>query len=220
MTRALAVVLALAALSAAAALGAGPGPDSHDRALVQQLDASTQIFAKMAAQKGGLGSVDKSLDRCPRQQREIGKLVDTAASATAFAKQFNALEAAVVTQAVDVVGPEYRGFRQMMLAMHPHSRLFARWLAAEEQHFALLLRFDNHGKKIDLCKAVAVALDKSSTGGDIHRVLGLDLSPSLISALDQRLYQNSVPAALAVKIRAFFVAAGLPAAGAKHLSSN
>ena len=57
--------------------------------------------------------------------------------------------------------------------MHPHSPLFRRWLAAEGQNFSLLLRFDNHGKKVDLCTAVKVLLDKTSTDADVYRVIGI-----------------------------------------------
>lgn len=206
MTKTLAAVAALAALSAAAALGAGPSPDAHDRALAHRLDAKVQTFREIAAQKGGSASIKRSLDRCPLLQKDPGQ---------AFAALLSVLPA-LMTEVVNRYGPRLRGLERTINAMHPHSRLFASWLAAEGQSFALILRFDNHGKKVDLCKAAEVMLDKKSTAEDVHRVLGID--PSLIVAL----FQSPASATLTElnsRMRAFFVAAGLPAAHARALTS-
>ena len=67
--------------------------------------------------------------------------------------------------------------------MHPHSALFRKWTAAEGQDLALILKFDNHGKKIDLCHAATVMLDKKTTAADIRRVIGID--PTLIALVFQ-----------------------------------
>lgn len=206
MTRALAAAAALAAVLAAAALGAAPKPDAHDRALARQLDAKVQTFRDIAAKEGVSDSLKHSLDRCPVLQKDPGQ---------AFAALF-ALLPALLTEIVDDYGPELRGLRQTIAGMHPHAPLFRSWLAAEGQSFALILRFDNHGKKIDLCKAATVMLDKESTAADIQRILGID--PSLIAVL----FQSPASAKLSKlnpKMRAFFVAAGLPAADAKTLTS-
>jgi hypothetical protein len=103
-----------------------------------------------------------------------------------------------------------------MLGLHPHSALFRSWTAAEARDLALILKFDNHGKKIDLCQAAAVMLDKKTTPADIRRVIGID--PALIALLFQRPVSKTLTH-LNPKMRAFFVAAGLPAADAKTLTS-
>ena len=58
-----------------------------------------------------------------------------------------------LTEIVNDYGPQIRDLRATVVAMHPHSPLFRRWLTAEAQTFSLLLQFDNHGKKVDLCQA-------------------------------------------------------------------
>jgi hypothetical protein len=117
---------------------------------------------------------------------------------------------------VNDYGPQLRELQQMLLGMNPHAGLFRRWTAAEAKSFGLLLRFDNHGKKIDLCDAATVMLDKKSTPADVQRVLGID--PSLIAVL----FRSPAGAALAglnPQMRAFFIAAGLSKADAKILTS-
>ena len=96
-----------------------------------------------------------------------------------------------------------------MLAGIPDSTLFRSWVGAEQKNLELILAFDNHGAKIDLCRAATVMLDKSSTADDVQKVLGID--PSLIA----RLFSSGSSAAgasltrLNPRMRTFFVAAGL-----------
>jgi hypothetical protein len=100
--------------------------------------------------------------------------------------------------------------------MHPHSTLFRKWAAAEASNFGLILQFDNHGQKIDLCESATVMLDKKSTAADVHRVLGID--PSLIAKLFSS-SSSSAATKLDPQMEKFFVAAGLSAKDAKTLTS-
>lgn len=206
MTRALAAAAALAVLFAGAALAAAPKPDAHDRALARALDARVQTFRDIAAKTAGSHSLQQSLDRCPLLKKDPSQ---------AFAALF-ALLPALVAQLVNDYGPQLRELRQMLVGLDPHAGLFRRWSAAEAKSFALLLRFDNHGEKIDLCDAATVMLDKKSSPADVQKVLGID--PSLIAAL----FQSPAGAALTKlnpQMRTFFVSAGLSKADAKILTS-
>jgi hypothetical protein len=206
MIRALAVALAVAAVAVTAALGTGPRPDAHDRALARRLDAKVQTFRKIAAQEGGSDAIKQSLDKCPLLKKDPGQ---------AFAALF-ALLPALLTQIVNDYGPQIRDVQRTLSPMHPDAPLFRQWLRAENQSFALILRFDNHGKKIDLCRAATVMLDKKSTAADIHRLLGID--PALIGTI----FKSPASATLTKlnpKMQAFFVAAGISKADAKVLTS-
>jgi hypothetical protein len=133
----------------------------------------------------------------------------------AFAALF-ALAPALLVELVNDYGPELRDLRGTIAGMQPHSALFRKWTTAETAEFDLILQFDNHGKKIDLCEAATVMLDKKSTAADIHRVLGID--PILVA----KLFTSSATSAatkLDPQMRAFFVAAGLSAKDAKTLTS-
>jgi len=205
MTRAVAIVTALAALTAGAALGAAPSPDSHDRALARALDAKVQTFREIAAQSDD-SNLKQSLDKCPVIEKDPGQ---------AFAAVF-ALLPALLIELVNDHGTEIRGLRGTFVGMDPHSALFRKWTAAEVSSFDLILQFDNHGQKIDLCEAATVMLDKKSTPADIHRVLGID--PSLLAQLFTS-NASSAATKLDPQMRTFFIAAGLSAKDAKILTS-
>jgi hypothetical protein len=205
MTRAVAVVAALAALTAGAALGAAPKPDGHDRALARTLAAKVKTFREIAAQTDN-SDLKQSLDKCPVVKKDPSQ---------AFAALF-ALLPALLTELVNDYGTELRGLRETLAGMHPHSALFRRWTAAEASNFDLILQFDNHGQKIDLCEAATVMLDKKSTAEDIHRVLGID--PALIAKLFTS-GSSSAATKLNPRMRTFFIAAGLSAKDAKTLTS-
>jgi hypothetical protein len=117
---------------------------------------------------------------------------------------------------VNEYGPQLRDLQQGLLGMHPHSSLFSRWTAGVAAYFAQILQFDNHGKKVDVCEAATVMLDKKSTAADLHRVLGID--PSLIAKLFKH-PASSVPTELADRMQRFFVAAGLSKEDAETLTS-
>ena len=206
MTRALAVAAALASLASGAALAAAPTPDAHDRALAKALDAKVKTFQKLVAQSGANDSFQRSLDKCPVMKKDPSQ---------EFAAAF-ALLPVVLIELVNDYGPQLRALRQTLLAMHPHSSLFSRWTTGVAGYFDQILQFDNHGKRVDLCDAATVMLDKKSTAADIHRVLGID--PSLIAKLFQS-PASSPPTQLAPRMQRFFVAAGLSANDAKTLTS-
>ena len=83
------------------------------------------------------------------------------------------------------------------------------WVGAETRNLEVILAFDNHGAKIDLCRAATVMLSKSSTADDVHRVLGID--PALIAKLFSggSSSANTTLTRLNPQMRRFFVAAGL-----------
>jgi hypothetical protein len=205
MTKALAVAAALAALAAGAGLAAAPRPDAHDRALAHALDAKVKTFREIAAQTDN-SDLKQSLNKCAVIKKDPSR---------AFAALF-ALLPALLVELVNDYGTELRGLQETLTGMHPHSALFAKWTAAEAANFGVILQFDNHGQKIDLCEAATVMLDKKSTAADVHRVLGID--PSLIAKLF-----TSGPSSVATKLdpqmQKFFVAAGLSAKDAKTLTS-
>jgi hypothetical protein len=192
---------ALALAAAAAAVTARP--DAHDRALAAALNAKVTTFRNIAAgtQNGG-----NSLQKCAQfkndPQQALGAVF--------------VLIPVFLTEIVNDYGNEIRDLRETVVGMHPHSPLFRRWLSAQGQAFSLLLQFDNHGKKVDLCRAAAVLLNKSSTDADIYRVTGIH------TALIGRLFGSTASQTvntLNPKMRTFFVAAGLKPADAKILTS-
>ena len=90
------------------------------------------------------------------------------------------------------------------------------WLAALGKSYTLILKLDNHGRKVDLCKATTVLLDKSSTAADYQQALGVD--PVLVGLVLQDTSGTTV-SKLDPKMRAFFASAGIPAKHAKTLTS-
>jgi hypothetical protein len=206
MTRALVACVAVAALVTGACLAGGPKPDAHDRALARALDAKVKTFRAIAKQTGQSDSLQKSLDQCSLLKKDPSQALGV----------FFALIPAFLAELVNDFGPQMRGLHVSLLGMHPHSVLFRKWTAAEGQDLALILKFDNHGKKIDLCKAAAVMLDKKTTPADIRRVIGID--PALIALVFQSPVSKTLTD-LNPKMRAFFAAAGLSKADARTLTS-
>jgi hypothetical protein len=189
---------------AAAAAAATARPDAHDRALAAVLNAKVTTFRNIAAgtQTGG-----NSLQKCAQFKKD-----PQLALGAVFV-----LIPVFLTEIVNDYGNEIRDLRETVVTMHPHSPLFRRWLTAEGQTFSLLLQFDNHGKKVDLCRAAAVLLNKRSTDADIYRVTGIH------TALIGRLFGSTASQTvntLNPKMRTFFVAAGLKPADAKILTSS
>jgi hypothetical protein len=204
--RTIAVAATFAAILAGPISAASPKPDAHDRALAARLDAKVQTFKKIAAKTAGGSSLQQSLDQCAFMKKDPGQ---------AFAALF-ALLPALLTQLVNDFRPQLQDIHRTVRGMDPHSALFKKWATAEGQSFALILRFDNHGKKVDLCEAATVMLDKKSTADDVHQVLGID--PALVA----QLFQSPASATLTKlnpQMRTFFVAAGLSPAHAKALTS-
>ncbi len=198
-----ALVLALALSAAAGA--AAPRPDAHDRALAALLSAKVTTFKRLSATKDH--SLQTSLDRCTFIKKN---------PKDAFAAVF-ALIPVVLIEAVDDYGPELGALRASIGAMHPDSSLFAEWLTGEGSDLSLILEFDNHGKKIDLCRAATVLLDKKTTAADIRRVLGID--PALLA----KIFSSPVSSKLEKlnpRMRAFLIAAGVSRKNAATLTSS
>ncbi len=199
-----AAVLALALSTGASA--AAPKPGAHDRALARQLSARVTTFQQLASGTKD-DSFQKSLGRCAFIKKH---------PKDAFAAIF-ALVPVVLIEAVDEYGPELRSLRSSIGAMHPDSPLFAQWLTAVGGDLSLILEFDNHGKKIDLCDAATLLLDKKTTAADVHRVLGID--PTLLG----KVFSNPVSSKLEnlnPKMRTFLIAAGVSRKNAATLTSS
>ena len=119
-----------------------------------------------------------------------------------------ALAPVLLGEVVHRYRPQLVALRNTIDGMHPDSPLFAQWIGALQQDFALVLQLDTHGRKIDLCKAAGVILDKSSTAAQWRRATGMD--PALLA----RFFDNKSQAkltALEPKMKSFFVSAGLSA---------
>jgi hypothetical protein len=188
------VVLVLGAASAGHA--AAPNPDAHDRALVKRLGDTVAAFQAIASKTRDDDGLQKTLDNCPVIKKDPSQ---------AFAAIF-ALLPVLLIDVVNQFRPVVVGVQGTLKGMHPHSQLFRSWLAGQQRVFNLILRFDNHGKKIDYCEAARVMLDKKATAGEIRGVLGID--PATISTL----FNSKASAAvqrLNPQMRAFLIAAGM-----------
>ena len=192
-----ATTLALATWATATA--AAPRPDAHDRALVHQLAAKVAGFQAVAKASGSSSSVESDLKKCPAFKKDPSK-----ALGAVFA-----LLPALLIDVVNQYKPQLTDLHTTASRMRPDAPVFRTWLTAETQSLGLLLKFDNHGKKIDYCKAAQVMLDKKSTAADIRAVLGVD--PALIATLfgSGSSKINTTLTRLKPQMIAFFVAAGL-----------
>ena len=202
--RAAAAVVALIALTVAGTAGAAaPSPDAHDRTLAAQLNAKVTTFRQISK---GASQSDTSLNKCAAFKNDPKQ-----ALAAVFL-----LIPVFLTEVVNDYGQQVGELRDTMAAMHPDSPLFRQWLAAEGRAVSLLLKFDNHGKRVDVCAAAKVLLDKHSTDADVYRVIGIHTN--LIGELFGSTANQTV-SKLNAPMRAFFVAAGLSPADAKTLTS-
>lgn len=196
------LVLALATGAVAAAT-----PDGHDRALAHRLDSKVSTFSTIVAQTGENSLIKGELKSCaPFQSKDPSK---------AFAAAF-ALLPALLVRLVDDYKPQMVDLVQTVSAMHPDAPVFREWLTALGKTYALILKLDNHGRKVDLCEATTVFLDKKSTAADYQRALGV--SPILIGLVLQDTAGTTV-SKLDPKMRAFFISAGISAKHAKTLTS-
>ena len=190
------LVLVLALGAASAGQAAAPKPDAHDRALVKRLGATVAAFQTIASKTRDDNGLQKTLNNCPAIKQDPSQ---------AFAAIFAILPALLV-DVVNQFRPLVVGVQGTLSGMHPHSGLFRSWLAAEQQVFSLILRFDNHGKKIDYCEVVAVMLDKKATAKDVRGVLGID--PATVSTLFNSKASANVQR-LNPPMRTFLIAAGM-----------
>jgi hypothetical protein len=200
-----AIVLALAVATTAGAAAAKP--DAHDRALAAQLNAKVTTFGAIVGQTGENSLIKSELKNCaPFKTKDPSK---------AFAAAF-ALLPGLMVRLVDDYKPQITDLVHTVEAMHPDSPLFRRWTAALGTSYSLVLEFDNHGQKIDLCRATTVILDQHSTAADYQRALGVN--PALVAQLFQSTASATVTT-LDQQMRSFFVAAGLSAKHATALTS-
>lgn len=193
---------------ASAAAKAAP-PNAHDRALIAKLDAKVTAFRTIAASKGDDKKINDSLKNCAALNKDPSQ---------AFAAVF-ALLPALLADLVNEYRPELTEVRDTLTGLHPDSPLFRRWATAEAQGLNLILRFDNHGKKIDYCAAAGVLLNKKSTPLQIRDALGVD--PALIATLfsSATSKQSATLKRLNPQMRAFFRAGGVSAKNATALTS-
>jgi len=201
-----AAVLILIAGAAGTAAAAAARPDAHDRALAQALAAKVSAFQAIS----NTGGDSKVLQHCAYLKQHPKQ---------AFAAVF-----AILPALLAIVVNEYRAeltdLSTTIAGMHPDSPLFKEWLAAEGADIDLILKFDNHGKKIDLCVTAQVMLSKTSTAADIQRVTGLD--PALIGLLfgKQATAISNTISKLNPKMLKFLLAAGVSRKDAVQLTST
>jgi hypothetical protein len=159
MKRLLMFVLPLLAALASTA-SAARVPDAHDRALMAQLEAKVAEYHTV----GKSTSVDHSLEKCSFVKGDVSK---------AFAATIAALPA-IVAQLVHRYRAAFDDIEQTLASMRPDDAVFRRWVAAMHDDVAFLIRFDNGGKKIDLCRAADAVLHNRVS--EFSQVLGLPAS--------------------------------------------
>jgi hypothetical protein len=190
--RAFLVVLAFGAVAASAA--AARVPDSHDRVLIAQLEAKVQAYEGLGSSSSG---ADSAVKRCAFVKNDPAK---------AFSAAFALLPVEVIQAVTKWRGP-FRDIQHTLVSMRPHDDLFRRWVVAERSEVAFLLRFDNGGKTIDVCKAAQLLMEKRPSPTEIRAVLGID--PSLVGTAFVRATAKSPLSKLNPPMRAFFIAGGV-----------
>jgi len=202
--RAVAAVAAALMLVCTASAAASASPTRHDRTLVRRLVTELNTFKSVASPSFD----DKALKGCSYLKTHP--------------QQAFALFVVVPALVVNLVGEhkaELLHVRGTLAAMHPDSPLFRQWLTAQIGNFDLLLRFDNGGRHVDLCKAVTVLASQNATAAQVHALLGID--PTLVPKLFQT--SSSGPSARLAKLnprmRSFFIAAGMTPKQARALTS-
>jgi len=198
--RFLVVVVAVGLVAVSAAAAATPTPDAHDRALARQLAAKAVELQKLATvSQGGDDRITKALRGC----KGLGT-----SPAEGFGVVFAMLPVLLV-EVVNEVRPQLLDVRATIGAMHPHAKLFRRWLAAELAGVDQILTFDNHGKKIDYCAAAKVMLAKNPSDAQVQAVLGIPLSriKALFSGGSSQ--ATATVSKLNPAMRTFLIAAGV-----------
>jgi hypothetical protein len=144
----------------------------------------------------------------------------------AFVKQDPSKEIAASLAAIPVYVIEFvtkfkkpfLDIQRTLVSSHPHDDLFRRWVAAERAELAFLLRFDNGGKAIDLCKAAQILMQDQPKPAELRAVLGID--PALVpQALSRALATKSPLSKLNPPMRTFFIAGGVSRKHAEQLTT-
>jgi hypothetical protein len=170
-----------------------------------RLEAKVQLYA-------GLGSSSAAAD---------SKVKQCAFVKQDPSKEFAASIAVVPVEVIELVTKFKRPFLDMqrtLVSMHPHDDLFRRWVAAERAELAFLLRFDNGGKTIDVCKAAQLLMQKQPPPAEVRAALGID--PALVpQAFLRALTTKSPLSKLNQPMRVFFIAGGVSKKHAEQLTT-
>ena len=196
IVRVLIVASAVAAVASSAASAAAPVPDSHDRALALALGRKVATFRALKDET----DPTSSLNDCAYFKKHPD---------AAFGAIF-ALLPVLVAELVNDHRAELTDLRTTLVNLKPHSSLFRRWAAAEGATFTMILKYDNHGMKVDDCEAATVLSAKNPSPADVKRVTGLEMSVLLSLFSDESGAISDRLAKLNPKMRAFFLAAGVP----------
>jgi hypothetical protein len=201
--RVLLIVVAAGVLAGTAA-GART-PDGHDRALMARLEAKVQLYA-------GLGSstaaADSKVKQCAFVKQDPSK---------EFAASFAVVPVYLIEFVTKFKGP-FLDIQRTLVSMHPHDDLFRRWVAAERAEVSFLLRFDNGGKAVDVCKAAQLLMQKQPPPAEVRAVLGID--PALVPQAFLRALPTKSPLSkLNPPMRVFLIAGGVSKKHAEQLTS-
>jgi hypothetical protein len=198
------LIVVVAGVLAGTAAGAR-SPDGHDRALMARLETKVQLYA-------GLGSssaaADSKVKQCAFVKQDPSK---------EFAASF-ALVPVDVIESVTKLKRPLLDMQRTLVSIKPHDDLFRRWVSAERAELAFLLRFDNGGKAIDVCKAAQLLMQKQPPPAEVRAALGID--PALVpQAFLRALTTKSPLSKLNPPMRAFFSAGGVSKKNAEHLTT-
>jgi hypothetical protein len=202
MKRLLVVLPMLAVLAATAS--AARAPDAHDRALMARLEAKVAEYHTLGKSK----SLDPSLEKCSFVKGDPSK---------AFAAAIAALPA-LVAELVHKYRPVFDDIDQTLASMQPDDAVFRRWIAAMRQDVAFLLRFDNGGKKIDVCGAADAVLHNRVA--DFSRAVGLPASLLAQFLSREAGGESAALKRLNAQMRLFLIAGGVSRARAVQLTGD
>ena len=166
-------------------------------------------FRTLAEKRSNGKDLQASIDNCAELKKDPTK---------AFAAVF-ALLPVLVIDLVNTYGAQLTDLHDTLAGMDADEPLFDQWLRAQAGTFASILALDNHGKKIDYCKAAAVMLDKDATAKDIRGALGVEASAIVTLFAPSSASSSAALKRLNLKMRPFFVAAGLSPKIANALTS-
>jgi hypothetical protein len=198
------LILVTAGMLAGTAAGART-PDGHDRALMARLEAKVQLYENLGSSSAGS---DSRVKQCAFVKQDPSK--EIAASLAAIP--------VYVIEFVTKFKKPFLDIQRTLVSSHPHDDLFRRWVAAERAELAFLLRFDNGGKAIDLCKAAQILMQDQPKPAELRAVLGID--PALVpQALSRALATKSPLSKLNPPMRTFFIAGGVSRKHAEQLTT-
>jgi hypothetical protein len=170
-----------------------------------RLEAKVQLYAGIGSPSG---AADSKVKQCAFVKQDPSK---------EFAASF-ALVPVDVIESVTKLKRPLLDMQRTLVSMQPHDDLFRRWVSAERAELAFLLRFDNGGKAIDVCKAAQLLMQKQPPPAEVRAALGID--PALVpQAFLRALTTKSPLSKLNPPMRAFFIAGGVSKKNAEQLTS-